>query len=358
MGEETFARKRVESFVWIRALACIAIVILHSYQMAVSYFAPDISPRIVSMIIRDNMLWAVPCFVMVSGALLLSPKHKISIDKIVKKYIVRMLIALLVFSAIFEAFDELSEGGLSSDFFGSWMEAVFTDGSWMHMWYIYLMIAIYLTLPIFRTFVKHAGKAEVSYILVALLIFQSIIPTILDILSLSEGFYMLTYTIYPLYLLLGFYIHSTKKFRITVPIAGLMVAVSIVIITLTTYFGIKYQIVGLVRLLSSYASVLVVMGAVGVFSLIDGIFLGRETDGDEAAVSTKPARIIESIDKCSFGIYLIHVLVINVIYRSMGFNPYEHGGNLMIALIALITMVVSYVVIYLLRLVKPLRRVL
>ena len=54
----------------LRAIACIAIVILHTFYAA-SVYAPDHTAKIAALTTRNLMMWAVPCFVMVSGALLL-----------------------------------------------------------------------------------------------------------------------------------------------------------------------------------------------------------------------------------------------------------------------------------------------
>ena len=51
------------------------------------------------------MMWAVPCFVMVTGALLLDENREVSFDKLFNKYILRVLGALVVFSMVFRIFD-------------------------------------------------------------------------------------------------------------------------------------------------------------------------------------------------------------------------------------------------------------
>ena len=90
---------RVYSFSYLRAVACLAIVLLHTVFCAVSLFPEEASATqaLLSNIVVNNMMWAVPCFLMVSGALLLNPERPVTVKKCLTKYIPRMLIALVVF---------------------------------------------------------------------------------------------------------------------------------------------------------------------------------------------------------------------------------------------------------------------
>ena len=59
--------------------------------------------------------------------------------------------------------------------------------------------------------------------------------------------------------------------------------------------------------------------------------------------------IAAELDKCSFGIYLLHMAVLRYIFLYMKFNPFEHGGTLTIIGIAAFTMILSYTVTKLLK---------
>ena len=72
---------RVYSFSYLRAAACFAIVLLHTVFCAVSLFPEEASATqaLLSNIVVNNMMWAVPCFLMVSGALLLNPERPVTV---------------------------------------------------------------------------------------------------------------------------------------------------------------------------------------------------------------------------------------------------------------------------------------
>ena len=90
--------KRIPGYSLLRVLACIAIIILHMFASAEILFQNVITPEQItgSNVIVNCMMWAVPCFVMVTGALLLDENREVSFDKLFNKYILRALGALVV----------------------------------------------------------------------------------------------------------------------------------------------------------------------------------------------------------------------------------------------------------------------
>ena len=119
-----------------------------------------------------NLMWfAVPCFLMLTGLLLLLPKKQIDIRTLYKKYVLKILIVLGIFGIIF-----------------SWMEIVFSQKTinvfqipnavinviqgetWAHLWYLYCLLGIYITFPIWNMISKNASEREFKYILIILFI--------------------------------------------------------------------------------------------------------------------------------------------------------------------------------------------
>ena len=67
--------KRTNYYSYLRAIACMGIVLLHTADASVMLYGDAISnvQKTVSMGMVYCMMWAVPTFVMVTGALLLNP---------------------------------------------------------------------------------------------------------------------------------------------------------------------------------------------------------------------------------------------------------------------------------------------
>ena len=95
----------------VRVIACLDIVILHTVFAANEYFADGITDtqNLFSRITENNMMWAVPCFLMVTGALQLDPARTIPLKKLYGRYILRVLIALVACCVIFRIFDMCME---------------------------------------------------------------------------------------------------------------------------------------------------------------------------------------------------------------------------------------------------------
>ncbi|MCD8219105.1 MAG: acyltransferase, partial [Ruminococcus sp.] len=115
---------------------------------------------------HNLMMWAVPCFVMVTGALLLDPARNVTYTKLFRKYIPRMVIALLLFSVVFELLDtRLGGKKIGVRTFLDGIKNAVLGQSWRHMWYLYLMIALYLMMPFYRKVAASLEKKNTYYLL-------------------------------------------------------------------------------------------------------------------------------------------------------------------------------------------------
>ena len=112
--------KRIPQFAYVRTIACIAIVFLHCVNSGRVYHAAAITPQQTAWAFAacSALMWAVPCFLMVTGALLLDPAREIGPKKLFGKYIKRMVEALVVFTLIFTLIKhEPGQGSIFKEFF-------------------------------------------------------------------------------------------------------------------------------------------------------------------------------------------------------------------------------------------------
>lgn len=345
---ELVKEKRVAYFSELRAVSCVAIVVFHTFYCAARLFQPGGAPYLGTILVRNCLLWAVPCFVMVTGALLLNPEKRLGPDRVFKRYLPRAAGALLVFSFVFALFDfvvDAQPGGVPA-LLGSWISAVLFNGSWLHMWYLYMLIAVYLMLPIYRVISRHCSDAELRYLLWLYAAFQALVPTVNFFLQNGLGPYIFVYTVYPLYLFLGYAIHS-ERVRIPMGASVALVIAGTVGLLAATYFGIEGEIDALRSLSGSFSSILVLMQATGIFSLVHQLRAGAE----------KAPRVLLAIDKRSFGIYLLHVLVIYYIYRVLQVNPYESGGLVLLAGLSVVVLVVTWAISWVLGHVPAIKKI-
>lgn len=363
-------KPRNESLSHIRAVSCMAVVVLHTFFAYFGFVGKDTVSYKATVLIRNLMFWAVPCFVMVTGALLLDPAREIGYKKIFRKYIPRMVVALVLFSLVFLGVD-LGFGftAWSKDTIPSFLKSLLLgQGLWSHMWYLYTMIGLYLILPVLHAFVRVSDRKAVGALVLILLFFLSVLPLLEEIFEIDVGIYLPVITVYPLYLVLGRVFGAGRggygaeagsaagggraeaksdgepvagKVR-----AGLFILLMIVFaagMSICTLLYLNKDIATLREMVTDYSFPLTVIGAVGVFGFIHA--LGGKN------------RALCFIDKHAFGIYLIHMIPLKILAVKKLFNPYDIGVWF-VFVVAAGVFLVSLLVTYLLRLIPIVRRIL
>lgn len=339
---------RIYGFSYLRAAACVAIIILHISYSAALMFGGSITQtqNIVSMIFVNCMMWAVPCFIMVTGALLLNRARKVTYRKLFGQYILRVFGALVFFGMIFRIFDMIMDKepvnlvGFLRGFY-----EIFTGTGWSHLWYLYLLIGLYLLLPFYRKIAAHSGKGELKYLLAVYVIFLSLLP-LLQIGNIYTGFYIHVSTIYPFYLFCGYALHNRiikpgKVLSIILVVAGTVCIAGLTAVRWIGGYAAMEQLWG-------YSSIFVILQAVGIFSLFQDI-------KEEGVAFLK--KVLSWLDQCSFGIYLIHMMFVRLIIRYMQFDPYTNGGVIGFIGLILGVLLVSWLVTWIMRMIPVLKKI-
>ena len=384
--------KKILYLSYLRAVACISIIILHTVDVAVILYQDQITngERIASLSVVHCMMWAVPCFVMVTGTLLLNKDRTVTIKDVFRKYILRILIALAAFSLIFALFDMLmNKDGFGAAFLAKGFLNALTGNGWAHMWYLYLLIGLYLLLIFYRAVANHVSDSEYRFLLIVYAVFLSLLP-LLNMWNAKVGFYIHVSTIYPFYLFAGYAI-AESKMKIKKGISILLMLIGIIGIVGFTILNAKDVRISNGNLLG-YSSIFVLLLAVGVFSFMKNFFgLEKAVEfeaaaepakaGDEAVQKIDSAnaendegqktgmqapkkpnfvgRIFLEIDRCSFGIYLIHMIFVRLVLRYWRVNPYASNVTILVFIgIVLGILIVSYGITALLKLIPGVKKIL
>ena len=357
---------------YIRATACIGIVFLHAYTMCSMVFDDRLSGvnRIIINMVPYLMMWAVPCFVMVTGALLLDKKRELSIKKVLTKYIPRVLIVLVLFNILFQLLDIwMNKENFSFSFIGTAIKKIYTGTGWAHLWYLYLLVGLYLFMPFYKKIADNMKTSEIGFQIGVYIVFISIIPIINDISGIKAGFYLVVNSIFPAYLFMGHLIVSRKwNIPCIIYIAGVLIGTALIVIL--TYISISTdnkELSGtLTKYLGAYSFLPVILLSVGLFGLA-GVDRGQigsveKTVSGENTVHTNNAsflnKLLLSIDKCSFGIYLTHLIFLRYIYKCTDFNPTSEFGFFKVAGISILAFLISWFLIFILRKGKLMQKIL
>lgn len=307
-------RDNIQYLNGLRVLAIAAVIMGHIFMTICAYFTPVLtsSEAYFCIVLRNLWHWCIPIFVMISGVLFLNPQKEITIEKLFKKNIWRILLALFVFGVPY-AFAEIFAAAhyhFDTRQIGSAFLYVIQGKAENHLWYLYFVLGLYLFVPLLRVFTDNAGGRKIEYILIVLFAFTSILPLLKNVFHFDIGFYIPVNSIYLFYFLLGHYIHQYQ------------IKANAKILFLLLFAYCLYVI------LMSLNSPMIIVGS-------SGRLLSLESDSPVVVVvslalfclfhrNNKTNRVIEFLSPLCFGIYLIHPLFLFSLYLFLGFTPEKY----------------------------------
>lgn len=337
--------KKNKHFEHIRAFSVLAVITIHTMYSALLQFGEvaATAEKVLYRCVMNMMWWAVPCFLMMTGSLLLDSNRKVPLKKLYRKYILRMLLVLFTFGWAFSWMELFFDSRTLE--LGQILQAaynVLTGNTWAHMWYIYCLLGIYVLLPMYKILADYASDAQMRYILVILFLFESIFQ-LLKLWKINLGFYCHINTIYPFWLLMGAawnrgMFKREKKFNV----ALVMVSSGLLIFTTVLWeeFGVPLSS------LFGYDSVLVVIQSIGLFSLFNSMNIESKLD-----------QVLSEIGEKSFGIYLIHMVIINLAYKLFKFNPFSVSFAMGGMILVIVNLALSYMIVTIMKYLPGIKKI-
>jgi surface polysaccharide O-acyltransferase-like enzyme len=302
-------------------------------------------------IIRDNAFWVntygsflrscVPMFVLLSGYLLLPVKETTSV--FYKKRFARILIPFLVWSVVYAVVPYLlGEYGISGMVKNLLMIPVNFSDKAGHLWFVYMLIGLYLFIPILSPWIKGTSKKEEEGFLMiwgltlSFPFLKTVFPEILGEAywnPISTAYY---FSGYLGYLVLGHYL----KTHVHLPkgrsraIGALLLVAGYAI----TWWGFDTRMetapsIPALELTWAFLTINVAMMTTGLFLLV------KDLNGAQV----RAEKVLADLSNLSFGIYLAHLLVLNQMHQLLdGVFP-----SLMVTIpvVAFTTFVLSYLLV-------------
>ena len=251
------------------------------------------------LVLNAATRFAVPVFLMISGALLLG--RKISLDKAIKKAIIAG-IALFVWSFVFILTKKIlwNDGNVVYDT----VMILFNKRVSGHLWYGYLLIWIYLFSPILNILYESlSNKMRIYFIILGLLV-PSAVDSIInyfsfDVQLLQNSFFIYMNLGYISVLFIGRMIYENKE-KISVILGGVSSVIGLVLTILLTE-GISMRLGTSTHTFFSELEIGNIMYAFGIMLL--GCKLNWKGD------NTFIKKIIIKVSELAMGIYFSHALV-------------------------------------------------
>ena len=309
---------------------------------------------------------SIPLFVMVSGILLMPVKMKMG--EFYTKKISRLIIPFLFWSILYNLFPWLT-GLLNLDpsvinIFFKWVEPTqelmpalkniamipFTFTYFdVQMWYVYMLIGLYLYIPIFSAWVEKSTKNE-QRIFLGIWFISMFIPYLRNYLvnnlwgvcSWNEFGMFYYFAGFSGYLLLGY--HLVKHpLQISNRSRYLLATLSFVIGYLVTFVGFKNitaipgQSEAMVELFFTFCSPNAALMSFGLFIALQNI----EFKGG------RMSQLIVKVSEATFGIWMCHYLFVGPVYLLVHKLPFHVLVNTLITNI--ITIILSFLLVVLIR---------
>lgn len=313
----------------LRIMATFAVVVIH-----ITVSSMDINNTNgwkCNVLLNNIQQWAVPVFFMISGTLFLNKEYKLNIKKLYCKNIFRLLISYCFWVLIYSGYCYFIGDKNKID--------IFNDKNYYHLWYLPACITIYMFIPVLKKISQ--DKNIVEYILIILFFTQSLIPTLIRLNIPYIGYLKIVYNrfyfsgnifIYIEYFLLGYYISQIKfsrKVRAIIYIFGILGIISSFFLTIN---AISLNLEKTTFIENFCVNIFV--EAVAVFTLVKNIFENKH-------INPITGRVIVALSKYTFGAYLIHLLIINII-SNIFVPPYNIWLTMLLSIVVfIISMIIS-----------------
>ena len=330
-----------DRIVWIdllRVIGVVGVILIHVVSNTINTFGNlSDNAHIFYVFIHYFCSFAVPLFVMISGMMFLGKKD-ITYKEMFKKYILKIILIILVIGTLMILMEEIFiNKNISLDLFKKVFMRLIEGDIWAHMWYLYLVLGLYLLTPVFTLITNNIKEKEYRIFLVILFIISILIPSLNKLLDIKIAFNMISVSGYIFYYFYGYYLYHydiSKKYKIFNYIACVFALIY------TIYRAINTNSLDDVY---SYTTLVPFL-----FASLTIILLKNK--------DIKYGKIINNIGVCSLGIYIIHQVFINIIYKVIKFDMIVGYPYIGLIIYFVIIFLCSYIATYLLRKIRIIRK--
>ena len=332
-------KKRVIWIELLRVMACIGVIGIHAGSQHFRDMPLDSSVWAVSNFYHGINRFAVASFIMISGCLYLDSKRTWNLRRLWKRNILPIAAAYIFWQMFYAVYRIITNGTLAKGGKAALVKfMVYISKSYFHLWYLPMLIGLLIITPMLWEIVNSArGKQWEEYMIVLFLVFQILPYTInyfplpwkdhiMDILQTVQPEMV---TGYIGYFILGHYLSHyevSKKLEYLVYVLG--------VILILAAIGLCY--------ISSQKSGKPIQSFYENYTLAgffwgSSFFLLFKNHVSKIKWNEKQEKRICYLGSCTFGIYLIHALIRDILHR-IGIDSMMIS-NTAIAIPFLITMI-------------------
>jgi surface polysaccharide O-acyltransferase-like enzyme len=286
-------RERVQFFDLLRCVAAVAVIAIHvlaPYRHELGQIPFDQWATAVS--VNSVTRWAVPVFILITGALMLSDTRPFDLKYYVRRRLGKVLLPFIVWSLFYAFLGGWSLDGFNGQQTQSLLDNSLSHATYYHLGFFYYFIPLYFVIPFFQFVIRHYGESSL-YAFVAIWL-----TTTLLYLSGIDGLWSNELWLYSGYLPLGYLLYQrvplSKAYVMIFTLLGAAALFTTGFMVITNSIAAEQYTVG--RWLS-YKTLNVVMAASMVFMLCR--YFGE-------GLSAQANKVIGFISSHSLGIYILH----------------------------------------------------
>lgn len=293
---------------WLRAIAILPVILVHSTGELVVSNNLSISWHFANIIIASSRI-CIPVFLMLTGSFLLSKQKDIKTKPFLQKRLTRVVYPAIFWGiayAIYNIFTSHQAGiSISAKFIADSLIHDIKNGPSFQYWYIYMLIGVYLAIPLLNKWIKIINEKDILYF-----VGLWFIGYCLDVFDL--GFINSIFD--PFIGMIGFVVFGYYLFNKDLS---------------------KYKNISVYSLIGCIGSCLIV-SAIAYFLNRNGGPLDQTAYGNTfpfvitagifmficfkySKVTSKPNKVINVLSKYSYAIYLNHMLILNIL-KQLGLD--------------------------------------
>lgn len=280
----------------LRILACVAVILAHIVGVPImrGQALPGTFDFNLCLFLIGIRRWGVSVFMMITGFFMLDPKKELPLKRLYSKNVLRMLTALIFWSAVYALV-------LHKPFYPLGSQE-------SHFWYLGMIIGVYLAVPILRNIT--ANPALMKYFLCAwfcIMLYSFIGKQVTLPFCLDEVLFALP----PGYCILGYYMrYLSERLKEGDPrirrVCHGIYWLGLLGLFVTAIGGVISQNDDSILFDYSSPNMIFCSAAILLFAACHHI-----------KPSDRMSAIILNCSECTFGIYLMHALILIEVYNRL-----------------------------------------
>lgn len=331
----------------VRALAIVLVILCHVLREFCQIRPAGTFGWNSAALLIDFGVMGVPLFLMISGSLLLNRNYEL--PDFLKRRFSRILIPFIFWAILLPIYKIFVYPTPASNYL-----KLFLDSQY---WFIWMLIGVYLFLPIINSFVKEFEMEGVEYFL-----FIWLVTIILNTFGIYpfHNLELSYFAGYTGYLVLGYYL-ANKEFELS---DRKMLWLGIILFAVFTAINIHYTlthaklglIAGKALKYYHYETIVVVLQSTSVFLIFE--YFAKYCSNHKNTVQNKiysffkdgfMFKIIFTISTCSYGMFLFHYFVVyGIRWIDINLFPVYSATVWYLPLVLVVVVFVSWLVIYVL----------